>query len=159
MEPRSLIKEMSMNAQKIVEKVQVKNVLESWNKVKQELHNFVKEKNIKEIQSSVKAFVKNAKNDFHGLVGKDLTIIKKKFSDEKKQLEKLVDKVIQSEVKKAKIFVDVQKKELSKLQKKVEGFVRVNKASKKTTRKVAKAAPRRPRTTRKVTSTSTSTQA
>ncbi len=153
-----------MNAQKIVEKVQVKSVLESWNKVKQELHNFVKEKKIKEIQSSVKAFVKNAKKDFDGLVGKDLTVIKKKFSDEKKQLEKLVDKVIQSEVKKAKSFVDVQKKELNKLQKKVEGFVRVSKTQKKTARRATPKAARGPRTTRRATksesaSSSSATQA
>ncbi len=117
------------------QKVQVKTVLESWNKVKQELHNFVKEKKIKEIQSSVKSFVRNAKKDFSGLVGKDLTDIKKKFKDEKKQLEQLVDKVIQAEVKKARHFVDLQKNELSKLQKKVEGFVRINKAKKKTNRR------------------------
>ncbi|MBI2518826.1 MAG: hypothetical protein HYV97_00335 [Bdellovibrio sp.] len=117
------------------QRVQVKTVLESWNKVKQELHNFVKEKKIKEIQSSVKAFVRNAKNDFNGIVGKDLTDIKRKFKDEKKQLELLVDKVIQAEVKKAKQFVDLQKNELSKLQKKVEGFVRTKKPVKKTQRR------------------------
>ncbi|HAZ11784.1 MAG: hypothetical protein A2X86_07975 [Bdellovibrionales bacterium GWA2_49_15] len=123
------------NAESKSQKVQVKTVLESWNKVKQELHNFVKEKKIKEIQSSVKAFVRNAKKDFNGLVGKDLVDIKKKFNDEKKQLETLVDKVIQAEVKKARHFVDIQKNELSKLQKKVEGFVRIKKPAKKTTRR------------------------
>ena len=43
-----------------------------------------------------------------------------KFHSEKKSLEKRIEKTVQDEVKKAKKFMNEQKKELNKIQKKVE---------------------------------------
>jgi hypothetical protein len=69
-----------------------------------------------------------------------------KFHSEKKVLEKRIEKTVLTEVKKAKKFMDEQKKELNKIQKKVEAAFSKNKKSvkkvaknaTKTTKKVAK---------------------
>ena len=69
-----------------------------------------------------------------------------KFYTEKKSLEKRIEKTVSDEVSKARKFMNEQKKELNKIQKKVEVALKKNKpASKtKTTKKkvTAKAAPK-----------------
>lgn len=71
-----------------------------------------------------------------------------KFHAEKKILEKRIEKTVVEEVKKAKRFMNDQKKELNKIQKKVETVLSKRKnpkpSRKKTTKKVA------PRTTKKI---------
>ncbi len=69
-----------------------------------------------------------------------------KFNSEKKQLEKKIEKVVQGEIKKAKKFLDDQKKELNTLQKKVEKVLKkktTKKVAKKSTKKVAKKATKK----------------
>jgi hypothetical protein len=66
-----------------------------------------------------------------------------KFHVEKKGLEKRIEKTVIEEVKKAKKFMNDQKKELNKIQKKVEAAIKkrkttVKKVAKKTTKKIAK---------------------
>lgn len=63
-----------------------------------------------------------------------------KFHVEKKSMEKRIEKTVLDEVKKAKKFMNEQKKELDKLQKKVEVILKKKKSSSKTTKK--KAAPK-----------------
>lgn len=66
-----------------------------------------------------------------------------KFHTEKKSLEKKIEKTVVDEVKKAKKFMNEQKKELNRIQKKVEGIISKKKAEAKkkvtkATKKVAK---------------------
>lgn len=71
-----------------------------------------------------------------------------KFHAEKKHLEKRIEKTVIAEVKKAKKFMDEQKKELNKIQKKVESAMSkkknaVKKKVVKATKKVAKKATKK----------------
>ncbi len=60
--------------------------------------------------------------------------LKDKFISEKKMLEKKIEKTVVEEMKKAKKFMTEQKKELNKIQKKVEAAV--SKKAKPSTKKV-----------------------
>ena len=68
--------------------------------------------------------------------------LKSKFQAEKKVLEKKIEKTVVQEVNKAKKFLNEQKKELNKIQAKVESAIRqkTKLAKKKTTKKTAKKA-------------------
>ncbi len=71
-----------------------------------------------------------------------------KFHIEKKGLEKRIEKTVVEEVKKAKKFMNEQKKELNKIQKKVEAAIKkkqasMKKAAKKATKKVASKATKK----------------
>jgi membrane-bound lytic murein transglycosylase B len=54
-----------------------------------------------------------------------------KFHTERKSLEKKIEKTVSEEVKKAKKFMNEQKKELDKIQKKVEVALKKKKTTKK----------------------------
>lgn len=64
-----------------------------------------------------------------------------KFHVEKKSLEKRIEKTVLDEVKKAKKFMNEQKKELNKMQKKVEVVLKKKKAA--TKKKVASKATKK----------------
>jgi hypothetical protein len=67
-----------------------------------------------------------------------------KFHSEKKVLERRIEKTVLTEVKKAKKFMNDQKKELNKIQKKVEAALsKAKKTTKKATKKVAKKAAKK----------------
>ncbi|MFA6235850.1 MAG: hypothetical protein WC635_00875 [Bacteriovorax sp.] len=72
-----------------------------------------------------------------------------KFNVEKKSLEKRIEKTVLEEVKKAKKFMNEQKQELNKIQKKVEAAIKKKKKTSK--KKVAKKATKKSpvRTTKK----------
>src|SRR5690606_9450882 len=88
-------------------------------------------------QDSVKNMIQTAQKDLSSVVDQDLNSIKKKFKKETAQFEKVVDRIMKQEIEKAKKFVDTQKKELSKLQEKLEALVSP-KAAKPTKKKTAK---------------------
>lgn len=73
-----------------------------------------------------------------------------RFQSERKTLEKKIEKTVSEEVKKAKKFMNEQKKELDKIQKKVEVVLKKKKTAKKKT--TAKKAPARKKTTKKAAS-------
>ena len=75
-----------------------------------------------------------------------------KFHSEKKALEKRIEKTVVAEMKKAKNFLNEQKKELNNIQKKVEGIFKKKKATtkKKATKKVAPKATKVTKVTKKV---------
>jgi len=74
-----------------------------------------------------------------------------KFQSEKKNLEKRIEKTVSDEVKKARKFMNEQKSELNKIQKKVEGALKKNK-TKKSSSKKTKASAKVTKTTKKVVS-------
>ncbi|MEA9356340.1 hypothetical protein SHI21_09010 [Bacteriovorax sp. PP10] len=78
-----------------------------------------------------------------------------KFHAEKRVLEKRIEKTVVDEVKKAKKFMTEQKKELNKIQKKVEAAISKRqgakkKSAKKATKKVAKVVKSAKKATKKV---------
>ncbi len=121
--------------------------LDSMNGLKNHLSKLLQQKNLHQIQSALQKTLKTAKGDLKNLVESDLKIIKKKFDDEKKQIEKIIDKMILVELSKAKKFVENQKGEIEKIQKSLEGLVKKsqksndkNKVKRKVTRTKAPAA-------------------
>jgi hypothetical protein len=99
------------------------NILKSWSTIKDEIQHFLKENKLTEVQKSVQKFVQKAQKDISTAAHHDISSLKKVFNKEKKHIENLVESTIKKEINKAKKFVQVQKKELTKLQKKVQSFV------------------------------------
>jgi hypothetical protein len=97
-------------------------------------------KSFQDLKKEIEGLKKN--QALHGIVSK--------FNAEKKSLEKRIEKTVHAEIKKAKTFLDEQKKELNGLQKKVETML--HKKTKKTTKKVAA------KTTKKVATRTTTTK-
>lgn len=121
-----------------------KKIIKSFSDIKKELNGLKLKTNLGDAQKRVEKLIKNAEKDFKKLIENNIPDVMKKFQEEKAQIEIMVDKIIKEEIKKAKSFVASQKKELSKLQKKLEGILKTKKATKgkkttkkKTTRKVA----------------------
>ncbi len=118
--------------------------IKSFANIKKELNGLKLKTNLGDAQKRVEKLIKNAEKDFKKLIESNIPDVMKKFQEEKAQIEIMVDKIIKEEIKKAKSFVVSQKKELSKLQKKLEGILKTKKTAKgkkaskkKTTKKVA----------------------
>lgn len=118
--------------------------IKSFANIKKELNGLKLKTNLGDAQKRVEKLIKNAEKDLKKLIESNIPDVMKKFQEEKAQIEIMVDKIIKEEIKKAKSFVVSQKKELSKLQKKLEGILKSKKstkgkkaAKKKTTKKVA----------------------
>lgn len=118
--------------------------IKSFANIKKELNGLKLKTNLGDAQKRVEKLIKNAEKDFKKLIESNIPDVMKKFQEEKAQIEIMVDKIIKEEIKKAKSFVASQKKELSKLQKKLEGILKTKKTAKgkkaskkKTTKKVA----------------------
>lgn len=99
-------------------------VLDAIKNVKSTVEQFTSDKNLSQVKDTVKAtvkvMVKDAQRDFAALVNKDLAVVKKKFAQERTQLEKELKK--QTAV--AKKFIDAQKKEIATLQARLEKLVK-----------------------------------
>lgn len=96
------------------------------------------------------------KKEIEGLKkNKSLHRLVEKFHVEKKSLEKKIEKTVYDEIKKARKFLDEQKRELNTVQKKVEAIMKKNikKGTKKVAQKKAtkKVAPKVAKATKKVT--------
>lgn len=118
--------------------------IKSFANIKKELNGLKLKTNLGDAQKRVEKLIKNAEKDFKKLIESNIPDVMKKFQEEKAQIEIMVDKIIKEEIKKAKSFVVSQKKEFSKLQKKLEGILKTKKATKgkkggkkKATKKVA----------------------
>lgn len=124
-------------------------VLDALKNVKSTVEQFTSDKNLAQVKDTVKetvkVMVKDAQRDFAALVNKDLAVVKKKFAQERTQLEKELKKQTTA----AKKFIDSQKKEIATLQTRLEKLVKKNasgakKAAKKTvTRKTIKKATKK----------------
>ena len=91
-------------------------VLDALKNVKTTVEQFTSDKNLAQVKDTVKAtvkvMVKDAQRDFAALVNKDLAVVKKKFAQERAQL----DKELKKQTAAAKKFIATQKKEISALQ-------------------------------------------
>ncbi len=112
-----------------------KKLIKSFSEIKKELNSLKVKTNLGDAQKKVEKLIHKAEKDFKKLIQNNIPDVMKKFQEEKVQIEVMVDKIIKDEIKKAKAFVATQKKELSKLQKKLEGILKTKKKSKKTTAK------------------------
>ncbi len=112
-----------------------KAVLKSFSDIKSELQALKVKTTLGDAQKKVEKLIKRAEKDFKKLIESNIPDVMKKFQQEKVQIEVMVDKIIKEEIAKAKKFVASQKKELSKLQKKLEGVLKSKKGK---TKKVAK---------------------
>lgn len=138
----------------------INKLFSEWNKIKNEVTKKAKEGNlnVKEVQNLLHKVVKQAEGDIKGLVDQDVKKVMSRLKNERKALEKMVDDVLQAEMKKAKTFLSSYKKQLKGLQKTVEktlnNKVKIKVTKKKTTKK--KASPRK-KTTKKATVVETTT--
>lgn len=115
-----------------------KKIIKSFSDIRKELNSLKVKTNLGDAQKKVEKLIKKAEKDFKKLIENNIPDVMKRFQEEKVQIEVMVDKIIKDEIKKAKAFVATQKKEFSKLQKKLEGILKTKKTTKKkTTKKVA----------------------
>ncbi len=123
-----------------------KKIIKSFTEIKKELNSLKVKTNLGDAQKKVEKLIHKAEKDFKKLIQNNIPDVMKKFQEEKAQLEIMVDKIIKDEIKKAKAFVATHKKELTKLQKKLEGILKTKKktkksSAKKTTKVKKKSAP------------------
>ncbi|GAB4011776.1 MAG: hypothetical protein Fur0010_06760 [Bdellovibrio sp.] len=115
------------------------NVFNDWKKIKNEIADMAKYRNVnlKEVQGLIQKVVKQAESDIKGLVDQDVKIVMNKLKTERKALEKMVDDILEAEMRKAKTFISSYKKQFSSLQKTVEATLKkkVGKSTKKKTTK------------------------
>lgn len=117
----------------------------TWNMLRKEVQGFIKEQSIAELQRSVGKILAQAKRDYVRLTLKgDLQVNTKKFKADVKRIEKMIERLIQSEVRRAKQFLASTKKELSRLESQFEAAAKkrginlnIGRGPKKTTKKKA----------------------
>jgi hypothetical protein len=125
------------------------HLMKSWTSVKQNIKHFIQKGPLVKMSNTLNKKVKDLQHDIESFLPKDARHLKQTFLKEKKDIEKLFDKVILGEMKKAQKYVDKQRKEFSGLQKKIEKLVG------KKTKKSKKSAVRK--TVRKAKATTAST--
>lgn len=126
----------------------VKELKASWDKILTNISNYVPVENLQKAQENVKSLISNLQSDLTTTVEQDLTKVKNRFLKEKKDIESLLNKTVLGEIKKAQSYIDTQKKELHKIQTKLEKYIKQEKSKakktiqkklkKKTTKKVAR---------------------
>jgi hypothetical protein len=104
-----------------------KNFIDNCKKVVKNVSGYIQENNLESAQHELTQLVQNIQTDFTRLVEKDLGLLKTRFQGKKKEIESLLNKTIVVEVKNAQEFIDQQKLELSKMQKKLEAFIKAEK--------------------------------
>ncbi len=127
-----------------------KTFLSNWRTLKTDINKFVRENNIKEVQSTVKKMVSQAEKDIKKYVDKDVSVIKRKFSSERKQVEKLLKRTLAAEVKRANSFLEKQKKEITKLQTRLDKLAKAANKSAAAAKKTSKKKTTKKKTTKKV---------
>ncbi|MDC0254051.1 hypothetical protein OAK75_04080 [Bacteriovoracales bacterium] len=130
---------------------EMKNILDSWKKLKKNLYKSVRENKLQEAQKQVSRFITDSQTNINKKVDKDVDSIKKKFVKEKNHIEKILDTALKKEVKKVTDFINEQKKELDNLQKSIQKFAKKTKKKKKkvTKKKVAKKKTTKKKVTKK----------
>lgn len=108
--------------------------LSTVNSLKTEFMNLIKSKNIDE----VKALLSKAQKEIASAVGKDGKDIKAKIQKQRTQIERMVAKVLTHEIKRAERFLDQKKRELSRLEARIESSASPKKPKAKKKVKVIK---------------------
>ena len=64
---------------------EIKNILDSWKKLKKNLYKSVRENKLQEAQKQVSKFITDSQTNINKKVDKDVDSIKKKFVKEKRE--------------------------------------------------------------------------
>lgn len=118
-------------------------VKKTWAQIQKEVKKILNDNRVKEVQGLVKRFLNKAQHDYARLLKGDITVNVKILKKELKSVERMINQMIHTELKKAESFLKVQKRELSKFQSKLEAAlkkrgVKVKSSSNKSTKKKAK---------------------
>ncbi len=107
----------------------------AWLDLKKGLDQFIVNKDLGEIKETISDVFDSTKEEISCVVGKDIKAAKKILEKEKKAAEAKVNKTLEKELKRARDFVVTQKKNLDKLQEKIECYLPAEKKSTKKTKK------------------------
>ncbi len=117
---------------------------EKFSELKGNIETFISDIKVDDLKKSFSMMVKEAQKEFNQLVDRDLEVMKKKLQEEKVEIEK-----------KAKVFLEAQKKELRMVQEKLDQLMKKASkkapASKKTTKKASAAKGSKEATKKKTT--------
>jgi len=120
-----------------------KQLQQTYNKLKKEIDLLVKNSNFRNLQKNVNQRIHKIQAELGRFSKKDISVnfgqLRKKVTNEKKQIEAIIDRIVKEEINKAKKFVKNQKIELNRLQSKLEAYGNKKSVSKKksTKKKVA----------------------
>jgi CRISPR/Cas system-associated exonuclease Cas4 (RecB family) len=89
--------------------------------------------NLQKAQENVKNLIQNLQGDITNSVELDLVKVKQRFLKEKKDIENLLNTTVLGEIKKAQTYIDTQKKELVKIQDRLEKYIKQEKTKAKKT--------------------------
>jgi hypothetical protein len=124
----------------------IKSLMKSWNTLKEEVSDYVQEKNIKIIQKTIEALIKEAANNVADMAQKDFSDLKKRIMVEKKRLEATINDVKDYEVNQVASFMKSHKSEIHSLRNKLDKLIEtLEKGTKKSPKKAhaKKTAPKR----------------
>lgn len=129
----------------------VKELKASWDKILTNLSSYVPVENLQKAQENVKTLITNLQSDLTTTVEQDLTKVKNRFLKEKRDIETLLNKTVLGEIKKAQTYIDTQKKELHKIQTRLEKYIKQEKTKAKKTikKKLGKKTVKKAKTTKK----------
>lgn len=144
----------------MVEK-QKARLLTAWTELRKNLQTYAQRQNLASLETKIRQLVARTQRELKSFdlhiddslgFQKSVTKLKNRIAKERAQVEKFLNNFVNKEIRRAKKFVETQKKEISKLQKKIEGLARKGKKT-RATKKVARKAG--PRATRKTTTKTT----
>ena len=124
----------------------IKSLVKSWNTLKEEVSDYVEEKNIRIIQKTIEALIKEAANNVADMAQKDFSDLKKRIMVEKKRLEATINDVKDYEVNQVASFMKTHKSKINSLRHKLDNVIEtLEKGTKKSPKKahVKKTAPKR----------------
>ena len=117
----------------------IKSLIKSWNVLKDDVSDYVQEKNVKIIQKTIEALIKEAANNVADMAKKDFSNLKKRIMAEKKRLEATINDVKDYEVNQVASFMKSHKGEINSLRNKLDGLIEtLEKGTKKATKKAVK---------------------
>ena len=117
----------------------IKSLMKSWNVLKDDVSDYVQEKNVKIIQKTIEALIKEAANNVADMAKKDFSNLKKRIMAEKKRLEATINDVKDYEVNQVASFMKSHKGEINSLRNKLDGLIEtLEKGTKKATKKAVK---------------------
>jgi hypothetical protein len=129
----------------------VKELKASWDKILTNISSYMPVENLQKAQDNVKTLITNLQSDLTTTVEQDLSKVKNRFLKEKRDIETLLNKTVLGEIKKAQTYIDTQKKELQKIQTRLEKYIKQEKSKAKKTikKKLGKKTTKKAKTAKK----------
>ena len=140
-------------------------LLTAWTELRKNLQAYVERQNLPALEKKIRDLVNRTQREFKSFdihldtnlnVQQNLKKFKSRIAKERAQVEKFLNNFVKHEIRRAKKFVETQKKEITNLQKKIEGLARkgkkartTKKAVRKTTKKATRTAAPKPMVAKK----------